>query len=292
MIFGTADLLRPIEYDAQPVTFVQAKHDGLRALVIRERGGEVHVLSREGKTDFWPKLMAIPHIAGQILRLPEMTAVDCELDAPGVQATEIKTLVNNADHRLRLTAFALPVFSGVDLRNRDWSVAAGHLVHLSFPVVETFAVGGEIDVAALVERARANGLEGYVAKRGHYAGWYKIKPVRTVDCVVISTTLSTSDSFSGGLKAVQVGVFENGQLKQIASVSSGFEAGYRLSVDRDSLVGQVCEIAYDSIAGKGQLKFPRFVRWRDDKPAPECTADQLPKAIREPFEAGLWSQVA
>jgi len=36
----------------------------------------------------------------------------------------------------------------------------------------------------------------------------------------------------------------------------------------------VMEVSYQYVGDKGRLRHPNFVRWREDKPAAECTLSQ------------------
>jgi hypothetical protein len=246
--------------------------------------GEYDAYTRNGKTDHWNdlKFNEAPWVEG-VLRMPVGTALDCELFVPGKQATDVITAIKERDSILSVSLFAVPWWAGQDAR--EWSfdrvseVTAGNY-HLELMETKTLsevpAALTESQIAAMKRKATADGSEGWVVKLDHYSGWWKVKPCKTVDCVVMKTTMSLSESFAGGLKAVEVGVYdEAGQLVKIASVGTGFDADYRMTVDRKSLVGRVCEVSYDSLASKGMLKFPRFVRWREDKNAKECTHEQL-----------------
>ena len=66
------------------------------------------------------------------------------------------------------------------------------------------------------------------------------------------------------------------EIIEIAKVGTGFDGDYRYSVDPKKLFGRVAEIGYQSLGAKGRLKFPKFLRWRDDeKKKNECLIDQL-----------------
>lgn len=282
--FDYTDLLKPKDYCTGTLfKFLQVKEDGLRVLVTKDEDG-IRAETRAGKTDFWDKLKHVKEIARLIANIPLGTSLDCELFAKGVQATDIKTLINNADERLILSPFAMPFYGYVDFRDKGYIFIITLLRELGFQVPhteywdESKLYGKEsLEVAKL--EAHKLKIEGYVVKQAHYEGWFKIKPVRTVDVVVMDTELSESDSFMGGLKNIKVGVWttieDRELLVEIASVGTGFEAEYRMTVEPASLLGKVCEVTYDSLAGKGKLKFPRFLRWRDDKLANECTMDQI-----------------
>jgi ATP-dependent DNA ligase len=130
-------------------------------------------------------------------------------------------------------------------------------------------------VGALELSATELGIEGFVAKNGHYRQWYKIKPVKTVDCKIIHATKSFAPTHFGDLEAVLVAVRDGEKWITIASVGNGFSEEFRQTVKRKSLVGRVCEISYSGLAANGKLLFPRFERFRDDKPAKDCTICQL-----------------
>lgn len=283
MMFTVDNLLRPKNYSGQQVQWIQTKRDGLRLLVSKDTAGYITAMTREGKTDFWPELRRIKTgWVDSIVKIPMGTALDCELDSPGTQATDIKTLVLAGSASLELSPFAMPMYKGYDCRGVEIILANNYIGDMGFTPVPVKKIDDEPVTLSdrvldsLKREATKLGTEGWIIKLAHYNGWYKIKPIRTVDCVITGYEISTSDTYFGGLKNIQVSLYDNEcQLVKIADVGSGFEGRYKNNVDPTTLLDRVCEIAYDSLASKGKLKFPRFLRWRDDKPAVDCTKDQL-----------------
>lgn len=251
----------------QPVQYIQDKLDGF-ALVVKDG----RATTRKKGVDHWPKLP--DHLQTIFNTLPRNTIIMGELYWSG-PATSIPTLLNDRDDRLKFSAFAMPMLGG-DPITAPYRDVLESLTHLGFntPRTMSFIQGNRAAyswIITLKTRAVRLGVEGYVLKNGHMEGWYKVKPTKTVDAVVVGYTISESITHGGGLKAVQVAL--DGVV--IASVGSGFIAEYRASVNMESLIGQVCEVEYDSVAANGKLRFPRFVRWRTDKGADECTMNQL-----------------
>jgi ATP-dependent DNA ligase len=269
MKFSYLNLLRPKNYRDQEIRYVQHKMDGMRVL-LRVLPDSIDIVTRDGKSDFWPYLRDIKEIRDIVRYIPVYTAIDCELHVPGEQATSVITHIKSRSDKLQLSPFAVPFWNGADLRNVDMVSA---LSHSPWEPVTTVAFDKKqcVDIDHYCSLARELGLEGYVVKEKHYHGWYKIKPKRTCDLVVLDYTISDSITHYGKLKAIQVGI--GGE--ELASVGSGFDQEWRHSVDPKTLIGKVCEIEYDSLAAQGKLKFPRFLRWRDDKSPEECTMEQF-----------------
>jgi ATP-dependent DNA ligase len=240
-------------------------------------------VTREGLfTRLRNKLKEIPHIQAFCDWLPPDTALDCEL-VYGKHPTEVKTAINEQSPDLTLTMFAVPFWKGEDLRTIDieelediWDMVLEQisLAGVYCPQVPESRIYEVIDSEMLRLEAAREKLEGYVVKKAHYTGWYKIKPVKTVDCFVYGTTRSTSPTHFGDLKAIQVAVLDNGRPQVIASVGTGFTAEFR-ERNGKNLIGRVCEIQYDGLAQQGKLQFPRFLRWREDKVPLQCTMEQL-----------------
>ncbi len=122
----------------------------------------------------------------------------------------------------------------------------------------------------------AEGFEGvmikdldapYQCKRTTF--WLKYKPVITVDLEVVDVEEGTGRNL-GRLGALVCSGFDHG--KQITvNVGSGFTDADRDSfwVDRNLVMGHTVEILCDTITknqdGTYSLRFPRFLRFRDDK---------------------------
>jgi ATP-dependent DNA ligase len=156
------------------------------------------------------------------------------------------------------------------------------------------------------------GLDGVVAKRldaPYRAGereMLKMKRERTADCVVVGFRWA-KDQFGRAIGSLLLGLYgPEGELWQV-----GFSSGFTQQARRDlvtflepyregksaepppgiAMVSRwarekdlsfeklrpelVCEVAFDQVTGHRIRHGARFVRWRPDKPARECTFEEL-----------------
>jgi DNA ligase-1 len=107
----------------------------------------------------------------------------------------------------------------------------------------------------------------YECKRNTF--WMKWKPTITVDLEVIDVEEGTGRNM-GRLGALVCAGHDDGKYITV-NVGSGFSDSDRddLYLNRDLVIGRTCEILCDVITqnqdGSYSLRFPRFVRFRDDK---------------------------
>jgi len=259
------------------VRYVTVKRDGHRVTVYSSSVYKLKCITRTG-TDIADKLCKIGHIWKVIADLPMGTIVDAELYADNVPATDIKTLINDRDPRLKISGFALPYLRGELIESM--SDAQTCLQQLDCNPPEIISDYGSL--VELTEKGRDDllttavnlCLEGFVLKEDHLKGWWKLKPTKTVDVFVIGTTTSWSATHFGGIQGFVIVLYDNGKEIAMGNVGSGFPAELRQRSPAN-FIDRVMEVKYDSLAAKGKLKFPRFVRWRDDKTKSECTMEQL-----------------
>jgi len=135
----------------------------------------------------------------------------------------------------------------------------------------------------LIEIAKREKIEGWVLKEIYTAApWWKLRVTWTYDCVVMGTKDGTGMNF-GDVGSLLVGMFTKvsetepiALLEEVASVGGMTEAERDwMTEHRDELEGRVCEVEANGVCSRGRLHHPRFVRWREDKPANECTSEQL-----------------
>lgn len=288
-------------YDGQPVRYIQPKYDGHLVKISKHEifrcgdvdDGPIQALTKNNK-NITDKLCAIKHIHKELMGLPNESQIFAELHCPGRFSTDVPTMLNETNEDLRLTAFAAPMLGGINHFNTPLNVVMNFIrsYGIESTQTETLLKSGitKIRCGILLAKAIKQKLEGYVLKIEHMTGWYKLKPTKTIDCFVTGTTMSESASFYGGLKSVNVAVYDMSMqvsdnqnlgehVRNLGHVGGGFDAEFRMeyntSEKRETLVGRVCEVEYDSIAAGGKLRFPRFVRWRTDKDSKDCTSDQL-----------------
>jgi ATP-dependent DNA ligase len=156
-------------------------------------------------------------------------------------------------------------------------------------VSETVDDGGE-----LFKAAAAMGLEGIIAKEKtstyqpgkRSAQWLKIKTRQTVDCVIVGYTKGKGDRETL-FGALQIAVVEDGNLKYVGKVGTGFDAKLMKEIfsnlkkqkqvkrpikekplDESSTTWiepkLVCEVQYASLTKDKMLREPVFVRMRLD----------------------------
>ena len=271
------------KYKSQKVNWLHDKFDGHLAVIIKA-DVLTGVFTKNGN-NVSDKYYAIKHIRETLAGLPQNTQVFAELHHPDKFATDVPTMLNAADPDLRLTAFAVPWLGGCDLRNyelNDAMDAIGQYMESSQPVKLTRQLTEE-EVKELLDGATAQHLEGYVLKRSHMEGWYKLKPVEELDAFVTSAKTSTSASYFGLLKSVRAGVWKIKPDGSREVYDLGDVPGFKRAVieefcteeKRAMLIDRVMKVEYSGIAGAGKMKGPHFAGWRTDNDKDDCTTEQF-----------------
>jgi DNA ligase-1 len=313
-----------IEELGAPAAF-EAKLDGAR-IQIHKRGGEVRLFTRS-LDDVTGRL---GHVAADIARWPAASLVaDGEIlwfafagedenarplpfqETASRFARSVGDAPLLATERPSIFLFDVLHVDGVDLLDRPNAERRAALEGLatSAKVVERIVTGDAGEAHAFLERMIQLGYEGVVAKslsapyeagrRG--ASWRKIKPVLTLDLVVLAVEwgsgrrrgklsnihLGARDPATGGF--VMLGKTFKGmtdamlewQTRRFLELADGPTDGYVVKVRPE----QVVEIALDGLQtssrypGGMALRFARVVRYRDDKTAAEADTIDDVRAI-------------
>jgi bifunctional non-homologous end joining protein LigD len=152
----------------------------------------------------------------------------------------------------------------------------------SFEVLQTARTPQEKQ--ALVTRQQAEGREGevWVRKDCQYRGGkdkgskmtnppiVRTKYLKEVDVVVMGLSKTTAAGRPFG--AIEIGVYEDGKLKSLGSVGTGFDAGEMAEIARQYEAGRpvVMSIGTQGYTEDGKVWHGRFMGLRDDKKAEEC----------------------
>jgi DNA ligase-1 len=310
-----------------PVAF-EAKLDGAR-IQIHKRGTDVHLFTRS-LDDVTARL---GHIAADVASWPVPSLVaDGEIlwfawagedqDARPLpfQETASRFARSKSDEPLpaaerpSIFLFDLLHVDGVDLLDRPNAERRSALESLAISAkpVDRIVTGDGREAQAFLERMIELGYEGVVAKsisapyeagrRG--ASWRKIKPVLTLDLVVLAVEwgsgrrkgklsnihLGARDPASGGF--VMLGKTFKGmtdamlewQTRRFLDLADGPTDGYVVKVRPE----QVVEIAFDGLQASSRypggvaLRFARVVRYRDDKSAAVADTIDAVRAMRAP----------
>ncbi|WP_395307379.1 ATP-dependent DNA ligase [Mycobacterium sp. AMU20-3851] len=297
----------------------ESKLDGARAQV--HRAGDTVSIYTRSLDDVTARL---PEVVAATLALPVTRLI--------ADAEAIALRPDGRPHRFQVTASRFGTRSG-EVRREPLSVFFFDLLHrdgvdlLDAPMAERLAALDEVvpesqrmrrlatadPVAAqrFLEQTLAAGHEGVMAKdpgAGYAAGrrgaaWLKVKPVHTLDLVVLAVEwgsgrrtgklsnihLGARDPETGGY--VMLGKTFKGmtdtmldwQTRRFTELADGPTDGYVVKVRPE----QVVEIAYDGVQGSTRypagmaLRFARVLRYREDKTAEEAdTVD----TVREHYE--------
>ena len=163
-----------------------------------------------------------------------------------------------------------------------------------------------------LERLEQAGLDGVVAKKlampylpGSRDGVVKVKPYRTADCVIVG--FRWSEKAEGRISTLLLGLYSDGGSLDFVGHCSGFPAPVRRQLEAELPALQepghlsdkripggqsrwsrgkelewnpvrpelVCEVRYDKLEGTRFRHGTRFLRFRPDKDADQCTWEQV-----------------
>lgn len=261
----------------QTVVWAHQKLDGHRLTVYKDSVGSCTALTTTD-ADISKSLKRWGWWLPIVDRLPCDTVLDGELWVPGKPASYIKTALKEGDPELRFSVFGSPLWNGIDITTYtlQFLKEVCHDYHIDFVPFEPY--NASVDYLA---RARELGIEGWVMKVSCYAGWYKLKEVKTIDAFVIGFTEGRG-KWLGLVGSLQVAVWYKPdpdgpwQRAHIGN-AGGFDNATRIDIDEQADIMRVCEVAYQEIGSKGRLRHPRFKCWRNDKLAYDCRIDQDPQ---------------
>ena len=264
------------EWNGEIVESVEVKEDGWRLSVIK-RDGKISVFSKKPTVDLWPKVQRNDKVRNAILSLPDNTIVDGEAHIPGGLSSDVPTALTTGEG-WKLSAFALPYLQGEDWRKMDIWGARERLRFHGFDLthcVPYAEVYGGCDREFFKVDAAERGIEGYVLKLQHWLGWYRVKPKKVVD-VIVRGKYEGNNRHTGRLGGLNVGLLtETGSWVEIGRCGGGFSDEQRDEFWGRNVIGRVCEVEYDSLTSGSRLRFPQFIRWRDDKEASQCLFSQI-----------------
>ncbi len=280
----------------------EVKWDGVRALCFIENN-ELKIFSRTEKRceQQYPELSVLPRqvkasqaiLDGEIAVLDDKGRSSFNLIQPRISVTDANTIAHLARSTpVHLFLFDLLYLDGYDLRGATLDERKRLLAEIVTPtdrihVSDYFTVDG----AAMLEAARAHGLEGIVAKAraSKYEGrrsrdWLKVKINTTDEFVIGGFTHGERDYFSSlvlgrydGEKLVHAGQVGTGfNDKSLKDIYSKLEP---LIIKKTPFSGKVkalrdvtwvkpelvAEIKYLEITPDGLLRAPVFIALRTDK---------------------------
>src|SRR5215216_5804516 len=322
---GTSDPIRedPVAHGGQAA--IEWKLDGVR-VQLHKAGDEVRVFTRT-LDDVTAR---VPEVVEMVLALPVRSAVlDGELIAlqpdgrPYPFQVTAGRLGSKLDVERQRIAVPLTLFlfdalhvDGEDVIDRGGAERYAALVAVAPTTlrVPRTVTGDPAAAAAFLADALARGHEGVMVKslaapyesgrRG--AGWLKVKPVHTLDLVVLAAEwghgrrkgwlsnlhLGARDPGDGGF--VMLGktfkgltdkllTWQTERLQELAVASDGYTVQVRPEL--------VVEIAFDGLQrsprypGGLALRFARVVRYREDKRADEADTIDTVRAIYDAAQA-------
>jgi bifunctional non-homologous end joining protein LigD len=290
----------------------EIKWDGVRAICYIQ-DGRLRMLSRNGNAmeRQYPELSVLPHhvkarsaiLDGEIAVLDERGLPSFELLQRRItvaDASAVATLSRNLPVVIFL--FDLLYLDGRDLRGEPLMERKRLLKKILEPDVairysEDFPGAG----AQLLEAAKAQGLEGVVAKRA--SSFYESR--RTTDWIKFKLSTSAEFVLCGMIKgerepfgALALGIYDHGKLKWAGNVGTGFDRRKMdaihaqlaplettkcpLEPEKDlpkkgaiwTRPETVCEVRFSNWTDEGRLRAPVWVGLRPDIDPRECTRDQ------------------
>ena len=273
MLEKLQDRLKPKDWKGEDFRYKQIKLDGHRFTFIKTDGKlEAYGRTVEPDKEFSVKYPDIVEYDfwKTFQQMPDNSMVDGEIYLLGGTSSDITHHLVEQTGQLLFSAFAVPWWENINyFKESLWF--AGSLLgrNLSEKLTPFYLYKPDLDTRAqMLDDASMLCIEGWVLKQENYCDWYKLKPTKTLD-VVATDFQDGRGKYLGGVGALIGHCYIDGQWTNICKCS-GMTDEIRWAIDEDKDLGRVFEVKYDCVGAKGKLRFPRFVRWRDDKSRAEC----------------------
>ena len=281
---GTKAILASTEYIFEP------KLDGYRALC-EKKAGTLRFTSRNNRDI----TREFPEFA-----FGDLIKADCVLDGEiviydekGNPSFSLLQRRKHHDQPATYVAFDILELKGRNLKTLPLSTRKRTLAGIIEEGRNLQTMPGTADGERLWDVVTVRHLEGVMAKRkdslyvtGRSHAWLKIKDEKTVDCVIVGYVTKTRT-----IASLALGLYDAGSLTYVGQVGTGFsesllgELAKQLVRARSDVAlpknvqpvvpDKVCEVRYMQYTKDNRLRAPVFVRMRDDKPADECTMEQV-----------------
>lgn len=271
-----------INDDIKYPIWVDPKLDGFRCIVIK-RNGEVLMFSRNGKP-----LTTLPTIKKAIENAPiDNIVLDGEAMCDNWE-TSASILLSSKniknDDEIKLHVFDAMSFDEWTTQSSDVlygtridlvTLLVKKIDHKNVVKVEGFVVHDQNELENFYVKCLDEDYEGIMLKDlnepYHFErskAVYKFKPVTTHELIVVSAFAGRENTKRAG----QFGGF-NGLSKDgvITRVGGGWKDPQRVAFQLEGVetfVGKIMEVEGQGITPDGKVRFPRFLRWRE-----ECDVD-------------------
>ena len=273
MLTKLQDRLKPKDWKGEEFRYKQIKLDGHRLTLIKY-DNKLEAYGRTVKPEFEFSIK-YPDIAKYdwweaFQQIPNNSMVDGEIYLIGGTSSDVVHHLVEQTGQLYFSSFAVPWWNGYDKRNGSLEAIDTLLKSETGETLTSYyQYMPELDTRErMLDDAKMLYIEGWVLKQENYCDWYKLKPTKTID-VVVTGFQDGRGKYLGGVGAIIGHCYIDGEWTNICKCS-GMNDETRWAIDEDKDLGRVFEVMYDCVGAKGKLRFPRFVRWRDDKPREEC----------------------
>ncbi|MDP8958648.1 MAG: non-homologous end-joining DNA ligase [Actinomycetota bacterium] len=296
----------------------EPKWDGIRAIAVCNEETALVSRNRKDITAAYPELHSLHQQLVALEAMVDGEIIALEGGVPSFELLQGRMHVRGPREVERLSriipvtymAFDLLYLDGRDLTRRPFDERRGLLEETVVPsdVVQVSpVVAGE--GRALFAAAAARSLEGVVAKRrsSRYesgkrsSSWRKVKTTAEADLVVVGWTEGEGRR-AGGLGALTLAAFQDGVLRHVGNVGTGFtEQTLRMleeelrplavaepPVPKEALRDKpelrrvhwveprlVASVEFRQLTSDGKLRAPSFRGLREDKDPAECTFEEL-----------------
>ncbi len=282
----------------------EPKVDGYRCIAAVFRG-DVDLRSRNG-IDLGSQF---PGVAKAVASLKIDDAVlDGEIIARDETGAPRFELIQNSSPNALLVVFDLLRLDGEDLRDRKLDERRAKLEALLKKRVKRVELVERLSAEEAIDRARADGHEGVVAKRrsSKYVGrrsqsWIKVKVMQSAEFAVVGITPSSHSEKELG--ALGIATFDDGQYVYAGRVGTGFTSAQRkemmrelreLAVEKPPVMPTpkdpemiwieprlVAQVRFLEWTSDGNVRHPSFAGFRVDKRPEDCEREDA-RAKRAP----------